>query len=52
MKTLKNLDMDKVNKLFDEHFTVDKAELEQGFTMWTFTPKREVKLLEEDKQND
>jgi hypothetical protein len=52
MKLPKNLDMDKVNKLFEEHFTVDKAELEKGFTMWTFTPKREVKLNEEDTQND
>jgi hypothetical protein len=52
MKRLKNLDMEKVNKLFDEHFDVDKAELEKGITMWTFTPKREVKLNEEDKEND
>lgn len=41
MKTPKNLDMDKVNKLFDEHFTVDKAELDKGITMWSLTPKRD-----------
>lgn len=52
MKLPKNLDMDKVNELFDKHFEVDKAELEKGFTMWTFTPKRDVKLFEEDTQND
>ena len=40
MKLPKNLDMDKVNKLFEEHFDVDKAELEKGITMWTLTPQR------------
>lgn len=37
----KHLDMQAVEKLFNEHFTFDKAELEKGFTMWTIEPKRE-----------
>jgi hypothetical protein len=48
----KNLDMARIEELFNEHFTFDKAEMEKGFTMWTLTPKRETKLAEEDTQND
>lgn len=48
----KHLDMARIEELFDSHFEVDKAELEKGYTMWTFTPKRETKLAEEDTQND
>jgi hypothetical protein len=48
----KNLDMERIEELFNEHFTFDKAEMEKGFTMWTLTPKRETKLAEEDTQND
>ena len=48
----KHLDMDRIEELFNEHFTFDKAEMEKGFTMWTLTPKRETKLAEEDTQND
>jgi hypothetical protein len=44
--------MDRIEELFNEHFTFDKAEMEKGFTMWTLTPKRETKLAEEDTQND
>lgn len=38
----KNLDMDKINKLFDDHFTFDKAELTKGITQWTISPKRQI----------
>jgi hypothetical protein len=48
----KNLNMERIEELFNEHFTFDKAEMEKGFTMWTLTPKRETKLAEEDTQND
>jgi hypothetical protein len=48
----KNLDMARIEELFNEHFTFDKADMEKGFTMWTLTPKRETKLAEEDTQND
>ena len=43
----KNLDMEKIERLFNEHFTFDKAELNKGFTCWTITPKRE-----DTKQNE
>ena len=52
MKRLKNLDMDKINTLFDKHFTVDKAELEKGLTMWTLTPKRDTNEVNEEKKDD
>lgn len=48
----KNLDLNRIEELFDQYFEVDKAELQKGITMWELTPKREVKLLEEDTQND
>ena len=47
----KNLDMNRIEELFNEHFTFDKAEMEKGFTMWELTPKREVKLLEEGNED-
>lgn len=36
----KNLDMQRVEELFDKHFKVDKKELTKGITMWTLTPER------------
>jgi hypothetical protein len=38
----KNLDMQRVEELFDKHFKVDKAELTKGITMWTLTPERKT----------
>ena len=43
----KHLDMDRIEELFNEHFTFDKSELEKGYTMWEISPKRETKLYEE-----
>lgn len=37
----KNLDMEKIERLFNEHFTFDKEDLNKGLTCWTITPKRE-----------
>jgi hypothetical protein len=37
----KNLDMEKIERPFNEHFTFDKAELNKGITQFTITPKRE-----------
>ncbi len=41
MKRPKNLDMDKINRIFNEHFEFAKDDLEKGFTVWTLTPKRD-----------
>jgi hypothetical protein len=43
--------MERIEELFNEHFTFDKAEMEKGFTMWTLTPKRETKLAEEGNED-
>jgi len=51
MRKIKNLDMNRIEELFNEYFTFDKAEMEKGFTMWELTPKREVKLLEEGNED-
>jgi len=37
----KNLDMNKINKLFNENFIFDKEELNKGCTRFIITPKRE-----------
>jgi len=37
----KNLDMQKVNKLFNEYFTFNKNNLNKGYTVFTLTPKRD-----------
>jgi hypothetical protein len=37
----KNLDMDKINKLFNENFIFDKEELNKGCTRFIITPRRE-----------
>jgi hypothetical protein len=42
MKRLKRLDMDKINRIFNEHFEFAKDDLEKGLTIWTLTPKRTV----------
>ena len=39
----KHLDMEKIERLFNEHFTFDKEELNKGITQFTITPKREDK---------
>lgn len=41
MKRLKNLDLPKIEKLFNEHFIFDKNDLNKGITCWTLTPRRE-----------
>jgi hypothetical protein len=38
----KGLDMAKIEKLFNQHFTFDKNDLNKGITSWTLTPKREA----------
>jgi hypothetical protein len=38
----KNLDMAKIEHLFNEHFDFAKEDLEKGITMWTLSPKREA----------
>ena len=48
----KHLDMERIEELFNEHFVFDKKELEQGFTSFTLTPKREPKLFEEVNDNE
>ena len=48
----KGLDMQRVEELFDKHFTVDKAELEKGITMWTLTPERTDNKVNEEKKDD
>lgn len=37
----KNLDMDKIEKLFNDHFTFNKNDLNKGYTCFTLTPKRD-----------
>ena len=37
----KNLDMEKIEKLFEDNFTFEREDLEKGITCWTITPKRE-----------
>lgn len=37
----KNLNMEKIEKLFNEHFTFDAKQLEKGIHAFTLTPKRE-----------
>jgi hypothetical protein len=39
----KNLDMEKIEKLFNEHFIFDKKELEKGITRWIISPAPTVK---------
>ena len=41
MKRLKNLNMPKIEKLFNDHFTFNKNDLNKGFTYFTFTPRRD-----------
>lgn len=40
MKRLKNLDMQKIEKLFSDNFVFDKKDLEKGFTYFSITPIR------------
>jgi hypothetical protein len=40
----KHLDMEKIKRLFNEHFTFDKEELNKGITQVTITPKREKNI--------
>jgi hypothetical protein len=41
MKIIKNLNMDKIEKLFNDNFIFEKNDLKKGFTFFTITPKRE-----------
>lgn len=52
MKRLKNLDIPKIEKLFNDHFTVDKNELTKGITCWTLTPRRDTQNDTKGLQND
>jgi hypothetical protein len=45
----KNLDMEKINKLFNEHFTFNKNDLNKGYTVFTLTPIRTNSQKEEGK---
>lgn len=42
----KNLDMQKIEKLFNEHFIFNKNELNKGVTAWTLTPRRDDKKIQ------
>jgi len=44
----KNLDMEKIERLFNENFTFDRAELSKGYTCWTIEPKREKEVKENE----
>ena len=46
----KNLDMEKIEKLFEDNFTFEREDLEKGITCWTITPKRENES-EQSKQS-
>jgi hypothetical protein len=37
----KHLDMQAIEKLFNEHFTFNKNDLNKGYTVFTLTPKRD-----------
>jgi hypothetical protein len=36
----KNLDMAKIERIFNEQFEFAQDDLKKGFTVWTLTPKR------------
>lgn len=38
----KNLDMNRIEELFNEHFIFNKEDLNKGITMWTISPKRDA----------
>lgn len=44
----KNLNINKINELFDKYFEVDKNELTKGITCWTLTPKKEKKDIDNE----
>jgi hypothetical protein len=46
----KNLDMDKIEKLFNDNFTFDKNDLNKGYTCFTISPKRDQ--LKETVKNE
>ena len=48
----KNLNMERIEELFNEHFIFNKEDLEKGFTRWELTPKREPKLYEEEPNDE
>ena len=50
MKRPKNLDMDKINRIFNEHFEFAKEDLEKGLTVWTLTPKRDDNKVNEEEK--
>ena len=50
----KNLNMERIEELFNEHFTFNKEDLNKGITMWTISPLREPnpKLIEEERSEE
>lgn len=52
MRRLKNLDMAKIERIFNEQFEFAKEDLEKGLTVWTLTPKRDDKKINEEKKDD
>jgi hypothetical protein len=50
MKRIKNLDMAKIEKLFNDNFTFEKNDLKKGFTYFTLTPKREENQINKKDQ--
>ena len=48
----KHLDMNRIEELFNEHFTFNRDDLDKGFTRWELTPKREPKLYEEEHDDE
>lgn len=45
----KNLNMEKIEKLFNENFTFNKNDLNKGYTVFTLTPKRDNSQNQGDK---
>lgn len=39
----KNLNMDRIEQIFNDNFEFDSAELQKGITRWTISPKRHQK---------
>ena len=50
----KNLNMERIEELFNEHFIFNKEDLNKGITMWTISPLREPspKLIEEERDDE
>lgn len=40
----KNLNMEKIEKLFNDNFIFNKNDLNKGVTAWVLTPRRDNKI--------